>query len=334
VMFLGKVDSELPGEVARFLDDTFPGFALPFLACTTDSAIEFLNSRSTIRPGRCVVLSRSALSTILSSEEPIGQLRQQILRQIPFRRLMPFTPSNPVEGAMFFGRETELEMLVEQDNVDYAFCGSGGIGKTSLMRQVQWVLKKSREPRADRIVEVDLLDCRPDGDAAAREIAQRVTHTSFSHVLGVNDLVPFFRRTKGVGRRFREGPIELFIDEVDEVLEHDRESGYPLLKALRHAKNQRLVNLTLIGRTETRRVTSDKSNPFYDRLRLVNVGRLGKGHSRDLLFHPLEHLGIRLDESDGKVQRELNACNGVPARIHHLGLEFAEQALVNGDHRR
>ena len=60
------------------------------------------------------------------------------------------------------------------ENQDFALCGPGGIGKTTLLHQVQWIRKQKRHPRADRFVFVDLLSCKRDLDVAAREIANHI----------------------------------------------------------------------------------------------------------------------------------------------------------------
>lgn len=335
VLLLGSDSASLRQSVSQFVSETAPGHQLPIIACTTDPAHEYARGRTGLRAGQLVTLSRTDLRNVLLSSRPCEQLRRQILHQIPIRKLIPFTPANPTEGAMFFGRESELEMLVEQDYVDYALCGRGGIGKTSLLRQMQCILKKSYDPRAHRMVEVDLLACRPNADAAAQEIAQRVSHTRFSHDLGVADLPAFFRRVKAIDERFRDGPIDLIIDEADSVLANDQQmcrhvkdarDGYPLLRVLRHAKSQHLIRITICGRSETRSILQDHHNPFHGRMKLIDVRPLDLKHARQLLLLPLQQLGVSVEMSASDINQLLNGCEGIPLNIHHLGLAIADKA--------
>jgi len=333
VLLLGNDNAAMRKSVSQFISDTAPANQLPIVACTTDSGFQHMRWRAGLRVGQYVVLSRTDLRSILLSSEPTKQLRRQILHQIPFRKLVPFTPANPTEGAMFFGRQTELGMLVEQDDVDYALCGRGGIGKTSLLRQMQWILSKSHDPRTHRVVEVDLLACHPNADAAAQEIAQRVSHTRFSHDLCVGDLHAFFRHTHAIDKRFSDGPIDLIIDEADSVLAYDQQlclgmtdprDGYPLLRALRHAKNQDLIRVTICGRSHTRKILADRHNPFYGRMKLIEISALETENARRLLYGPLEHLGVSVDRLDPNLNRLLAVCEGIPLKIHHLGLAIAD----------
>lgn len=348
VLVLGEDSGPARAEVSKLVRETAPGAVVGIILCLTDSAFRYLRWTAALPPGRCLILSRDDVQHVLSDSNAIGRLRRLLLKQIPYRRLIPFSTSEPAEGAIFVGRARELQMLIEE-NQDFALCGPGGIGKTSVIRQMQWTVWCDRHPRHGRIVEVSLISCEGNLDAAAREIASRISPTKFAHELEYTGLEAFFRRIKSQDVRFSNGPIDLVLDEVDSVLSTDRRmripsakygalkvSGtyvrYPFLRILRHARHQGLIRLTLSGRTETEELLSDPENPFVvdsarglqsaSRIKLLKIEPLPQSEAEELLLKPLQDLGYPVDQERENLLEKLRECRGIPFDIQDLGLDL------------
>ena len=329
VLLVGGSGPAVKTAVSRFKHDGWFGRDLPVVLFATDAA--FAEGATLLNRGRGLVLSPVAVTRILRSDDPAKELRLEMLRQIPFARLIPYSITRPAVGNMFFGRQKELEQLLYQDHVEYALWGPGDSGKSSLLRQVTWLLRREQDPRYQRVVEVDLYTCPPDTDIAARWLAQQICHTRFSDRLFTCDLEPFLRRMRAMDPRFADGPIELVIDEVDEVLKHDQRNGYPLLKVLRHARCSGLIRLTLCGRVGPMEVLTDPAYPFRTEMKGFVLGPLEAKDAVNLLLRPLEHLEVELQDKRATLKTVLVACKGNPCAIQRWAWEIANQAA--GDPR-
>ncbi len=343
MLILGEDSFESRQAVTDLIKRTGSGKVIGVVLCMTDSAFLYLRSTPVLPKGRFVVLSRDDVHGVLSSDSPLDVFSGYVRNQIPIRRLNPLSVSEPAQGAMFVGRTMALEKLV-YDEQDYALCGPGGIGKSSLLRHTKWTLRQNRDPRHERIVEVDLIACPADLDHATRMIATRIYPSKKAHDIACVDLDAFLRQRKAVDPRFSEGPIDLFIDEMDSILRIDSQTAdgygnrYPLMRALRHARSAGVIRLTISGREQTRQLLNDRKNPFLvdsgltqtkrSRLKLLEVTRLNELESHELLFGPLEALGC-LDEAKRKTASEkLSLCNGVPFQIQNLGLDIVQEETV------
>ncbi|MCA9061518.1 MAG: hypothetical protein KDA96_00585 [Planctomycetaceae bacterium] len=301
-----------------------------------------------------VVLSLSDYHSVLQARSPKDELRRRILLQVPYESLVPFTTSIPAAGPTFVGRQSEINRLVH-GNQDYALCGPGGVGKSSLLRQVQWMLRINDPERYGRLVEVDLLGIS-DPQAAANIIAKRVHPDSRAQDVTLKSLEPFLRRIRHGDERFRNGPILLQLDEVGSLLEvdshmtvsqyaHDypgrlddncrNDSAFPLMQILRLARMEGLIELMISSRTETRMMLEHPENPFAvdavrdsrncSRLKLMEIQPLSNAEAQDLLLGPLADLGCDLRRHGNRLGDVLRQCQGIPFHLADAGLELAEE---------
>ncbi len=336
--FLGAVGCEIRTAIQDLVRDTASELACGIIVCLTDEAFSHVRQTSILPKNRAVVLSRQDLGLVLQEKE---YLFQCIRKQVSIRRLIPFSVSEPTQGAMFVGRQNELRSLVDE-NQDFALCGIGGIGKSSLLHQMQWTLRRERSPRASRIVVVDLITFS-DLNAAAAEIAWRVhpSRRSFEYV-DLTNLDLFLRHVKHTDIRFKDGPIDLVIDEADAILDGDRHSkdsnnrSYPLMRCLRLARHQGIIRLTISGRTMTKKLLESPDNPFtveathtgksISRLKLLDIEPLSETDARKLLIEPLLQLGFTTQKSADELLAAMRSCDGIPFQIQKIGLDLANKS--------
>lgn len=322
--------------------------------CLTPESRQYVSQRSAFVNRWCLVLDADDMRRVLTSSDGRSALRDLILDRIPREQLLPFSTSVPAEGPCFVGRIPELRAMTCGDQ-DYALCGKGGAGKSSLLRQMRWKLRSSRDDRFSRLVEVELLGIT-DLREAARRIAVAIDASRVAQDVSVSGLEPFLRRIRSGDRRFHDGPIDLVLDEMDSVLSTDRrstvrhitdphllqyddnadgtylDSRYPLMQALRLARTQGLIRLTISGRTETKRMLADPDNPFVvnqaagrqhvSRLKLLEVGALSAAEAESMLLEPLRDLKILSETQVPEIRRRLELCAGVPFHIADLGLDI------------
>lgn len=328
VVFVGGITDESQHAIEVASKESSARKSINIFFCLTEEAETHLEMQRHLLNPRCVIVGVIETRQIFLSTERRVALRDAILDRVSRESLVPFVTSEPAEGACFFGREQELAKLTTGDQ-DYALCGVGGMGKSSLLRQMRWTLRSRRDDRFSRLVEVDLLGIT-DLNAAARHIAARISPTRDAQHVSLANLEQFLRRVKSGDLRFRDGSIDLVLDEMDTVLSVDRRSTikqlendsrsrsqsdyvprtqidqprhgthYPLMQVLRHCRVQGLIRLTISGRVETRTLLEDLQNPFtvdstrpggtHSRLKQMTVEPLTTREAETMLLSPLRDL--------------------------------------------
>lgn len=333
--------------------------SISLICCLTDESLQTVRQRHASLNRWCVVLSSRDLERLLNAADGRNALRKLILAQIPREQLVPFATSVPAEGPCFVGRTAEIRAMTCGDQ-DYALCGKGGAGKSSLLKQMKWTLRRNLDERYGRLVEVELLGIT-DLKEAARRIAVAIDSSKAAQEVSVPTLEPFLRRMRTGDSRFHDGPIDLVLDEMDSVLSTDRrstvrntvdpyrftqdnrstqenmehvslDSKYPLMQALRLARTQGIIRLTISGRTETQRMLADPDNPFVvnqssgrqhaSRLKLIHVGPLSPKEAESMLIEPLRDLNFLSDSMLPEIRQRLASCAGIPFHIADLGLDL------------
>lgn len=333
-------DAEDPASVARdFIRTSGHGIAL--IACLSDSTAFSILHCDQIPSNRMVVLPPFHLEQLEHSAAPVETLETFVREAFPFLRLVPYNISSPAFGNMFIGRRHELNELVHLDQ-DFAICGAGGMGKSSLIEQMIWTLRQQRDPRCARIVRVDLIDCLGSLDAAAKAIATAIYSCSRANDVGLHNLFAYLKHCKGQLARFDDGPIDLVLDETDRILKIDSvcedESGerYPLMRTLRHARQKGIIRITICGRVETEALLALEDNPFSvnqhkkssqcNRFRLLKLEPLSGQDSWTLIRAPLQALGVIDRFPVEKIGRRVADCAGIPFQLQDLGLNLCNQA--------
>lgn len=339
-LILGRLTDASQAAITELVRSTDVGRILGFVVCLSSEAFRHLRGSRQLPPDCAVVLSNGDLQTMVSSADPLQVLKRYVQNQIPLKLLVPFSTSDSAIGNMFIGRQWELESMAYESQ-DFALCGLGGMGKSTLLQQVKWIRRQKRYPRAARFVFVDLLSCKPDLDAAAREIATQVGKTKIAYETNLSNFDASLRKLKYQDPRFRDGPIDLVLDELGSILTLDRDlygedgKNYQLMRKLKHARNLNIIRLTVSARTETDALLSDSNNPFVpdgngilhhaSRLKLLKLNALSDTESLQLLLNPLRDLGYPVDENYTELVRRLRECQGIPAQVQNLGLDIVEE---------
>ncbi|HZF09888.1 MAG TPA: hypothetical protein VFE33_13950 [Thermoanaerobaculia bacterium] len=310
------------------------------LARSDDIASEVLKTfkRKAVAPGRLLVvfpfreeaalLTQEALGSvrhllvpplaareILLSDQPQEKLKKLLREQLPIRSLIPYNYLRPAMGSLFFGRQAELDRLLQEDDVSFSIAGPGRIGKTSILKQYRRALIRTRDPRAARSVEIDFYPC---GDTSttgvARFLAMKIESSSRSYRMTADGLADFLR----FQRAEHGGPLELLLDEVDAVC---RGLAFDIIG---DAAKQGLCRLILCGRGELLDMMLSPDSPLACRLELLRPGPLESEPARELLLRPLSDLGLTLEQPEHLVERvfELSGC--LPHLLQFYGKKLAE----------
>ncbi len=266
----------------------------------------------------CVVLHPRQIKELLDSTKPLEFLKQCVRQQIPRRWLIPFTILRPVNGVMFFGRRSELARLRLEENASFAIAGPGRIGKTSLLKQYRHELIRNGDPRMHRTFEISLYDCTNSSDReVARHIAMRIDPSRRSHKMTLEGLLHFLRTQRSLSA----GPLELLLDEVDEVC-----SG-SVFRLLELAARQGLVRLVIAGRGALLKEMLSETAPLAGRLELIRAEILDVESATELIRNPLSDLGFQIEGLHQFAEHAFQMTGRLPHLLQFCGKKLAELAI-------
>ena len=270
---------------------------------------------------RCLILSSEQLASAMQSDAPANALKLILLSEFSIRRLIPYTVSLPVTGNMFFGRGEELNLLEERETDSFAVVGPSRIGKSSLLKQFTNQRKKTQKSDVFNTFEIDFYELsNPSSDETARFLAMKIEPSRRSSKMTASDIINFlkYQKTKyGL-------PVELILDEVDEVCETET------FKQLGEAVKLGVCRLVLCGRSAILKKAINAEDPLQCRLRFLTLKPLSDNEARELIFEPIEDLGFTLEDKDRFIERTIRLTGGMPHLLQLFGEKLISRALEEG----
>jgi len=311
--------SDLTAAIRDFWKKTNVPAYLPFFLALSEHTYEQV--RENLPMGRYVLLSAQQIIEILAGKNAHQLLKRIILQQIPRRALIPFAYFRPAEGSMFFGRDEELVRLSDEDFTSFAIAGPGRIGKTSLLRGYRRHMLVTHNHRAARF-DVSFYRSSSTDNEAARFLAMEIDPSRRSDRMTASGLVNFLRHMRSIYRR----PIELLLDEVDEVCEGEA------FRYLGEAAKMGLCRLVLSGKGVLLKMMLNANSPLNCRMDLMQIGPLGDGPATRLLLEPLVDLGFDIDQPWHLSEHVLSLTGRMPILIQIIGKNLAELAIRENTH--
>lgn len=274
---------------------------------------------------RCVLLGNGELEGLLTHAQPLALLKEQLRRQIPLRRLLPYDIIHPAAPNMFFGRRDLLDRFHQEETSSFAIAGPGRIGKSSLLKQyrneLRWNLRDDRRHR------LFLIDCYPYGsfapDALANRIALDISADSEANRVNAKTLLRFLRRHSHDG----DNPLELLFDEVDGICRSEA------LEELAEAVRNGYCRVILCGKSQLYALMRQRESQFAKRLELIRPEPLDAESAGRLLEEPLADLGVDLQDASAvrQVVYELTARR--PHLIQECGKLLFQFTEADKTHR-
>lgn len=309
------VEATRPGRVALIL-----GLSKAAYECSRTTCV-----------GRFAILDRDCVQALLEAPNPRLCLKRHLWEQIPRRALIPYSIVLPAEENMFFGRRLELDRLMQEEHVSFALAGPGRIGKTSLAKRFEGELRQTRDPRAQRKFALNLGGCGSlSSNALARYIAMQIDPSHRSDRVTTHDLLDFLRHQ----RHKLGGPLELLLDEVDEVYGSD---VLDILGAAARAPREpaeakeRICRLVLCGRGVLLRAILTEKRSLACRMEVLRLAPLDEAAARELLLSPLEDLGFAVSEPARILDFIFRFTGRMPHLLQYYGLQLVELAIRSGE---
>lgn len=328
----GDDSDQLKVAARTFLHNYQNPRSLSFFLALTDAA--YYNFVGLSREGRTIVLppgtvaellggsvSSVVTATILEPASPQEILKRQMRQLIPRLSLVAYNTTLPASGAMFFGREDELRQLLRKQDASFAVAGPGRNGKTSLIKEYIFRVRRTDTARAMLIRSIDFLACSDHSEEGISQFINRHIDGLTRPGRQVIDVI------RGLYNKM-SAPLDLVLDEVDEVCQS--EAFQQLGAAMRHE----YCRLILSGRSNLLRLyrESPTSSKHGLRLDLLRLEPLGEKAARDLILLPLYDLGMIISEPERLVSAMCRWTGRQPQliqRFSKLLVEYAEAAGSN-----
>ena len=259
-----------------------------------------------------VVIGYQEQERILESRRPSGELLDLISAQIPISTLAPYETRAPVTGSRFFGREYETSRILGNPDTNHAILGIRRIGKTSLLREIERILKENEDP-----AHVVYLECSDllSSDDYVREVVRKLNPRELPR-LHLQKYVFFFPDfLERMGRAYKSKIIFL-LDEVDNLVIMQRGS-WELFRMLRASANKGACQYILAGFREAMREQYLLDSPFYNFAQEIRLSEFTRRQAHDLILTPMGNLRVRIKNQDEVVGRIYDETAGHPNLIQY-----------------
>jgi hypothetical protein len=262
-----------------------------------------------------VVLDPSDLHDLAGAKDPRRGLAAHVLRQADLTKTSPFVFNGVTPRRVYTGRQVEQAAVVGAVQTNsVAVLGSRRIGKTSLMRRVEEILRGQGRS-------VYYADCEAIGDwEGLARLSRRLWKVDVSQGAFEPDLA-----SELIEQLSTDGqPPVLLLDEIDRLVDWDRNhevAGVPeaFFRQLRSLSQENLAQFVFSGeRTIAERMWSSQS-PHFNFCQRVDLRQLDRGSAESLLFDVLTSMGISVDDREAAGDLVWRATTGHPRMVQLIG---------------
>jgi hypothetical protein len=259
-----------------------------------------------------VIIGCEEQELILQSRRPSGELLDLISAQVPISTLAPYETRAPVTGSRFFGREYELSRIMGNPDTNHAILGIRRIGKTSLLREIERILREDEDPA--HVVYLECSDLLTTDDYI-REVVRKLNPRELPR-LHLQKYVFFFPDFLERMSRAQKSKLIFLLDEVDNLVIMQRGS-WELFTMLRASANKGACQYIMAGFREAMREQYLLDSPFYNFAQEIRLSEFTRRQAQDLIVTPIENLRVRIKNKDEVVGRIYEETAGQPNLIQY-----------------
>ena len=263
-----------------------------------------------------ILVDEHDLKTLLFADNTRRAFSRIVVRDLDLRRIQPYSHVD-IRPSMFYGRELEIAMILNNTTKSYAILGPRRIGKTFLLREIERRL--SSEPEN----EVLYLSCQGQ---AAHSLKYRLLQAIGAPVGKEETEFEAILRS----HIERSGKSFTFIlDEVDDLVAEESERGSKLFASLRNLHNelQDKCRFIFAGFQTLASEFDHYYSPFYNFPERLPLDCLSKEAATRLISQPLEEdLALRLSDREKLIEEILEKTMRHPALIQFMCARLVERA--------
>lgn len=262
-----------------------------------------------------VIFDELKIKQIGSSEKPRGELIKICKDQINVQRLSPYETVDPVVGKMFYGRKWEMKQLVNRIDMNFVIAGCRKIGKSSLLLNA---FHRMCESETTHPV---FLDCYPykAGKDFVEEVVTRLEIRELRRMT-MDKFHNFLRRMKNKYKK----RITFFMDEVDGLLENDKNNGWKLFYILSSAHAEGYCRFIITGYRVVFAETLNLLSPIFHFMEPIRIHDLDHDSAVALITQPIRDMGILFEERGQIIDRILKKTERQPNLIQFICKKLIE----------
>ncbi len=272
-----------------------------------------------------VLIGAEEQKNVCQSRRPSGELLDLISVQVPISFLSPYETRAPVTGSRFFGREQEISRILANPDSNHAILGIRRIGKTSLLRETERILKEREE--AARVVYLECSDLLSSDDYI-REVVRKLNPRELPR-LHMQKYVFFFPNFLERMSKLLKAKIIFLLDEVDNLVIMQR-GDWELFRMLRASSNKGACQYILAGFREAMQEQYMLDSPFYNFAQEIRLNEFSRQQARELIVTPMENLRVRFRNEDEVVSRIYEETAGHPNLIQYYCLILLRHLDMSG----
>lgn len=240
--------------------------------------------------------------------------------------LSPYETSKPVTGNRFFGREQEIERVLQHAHTSYLFVGIRRIGKTSLLKEIKRRLDRMDLPERGQIRRV-YIDCTviSSEEEFMRTLIFQLEQSGLTILSSrAQDPQRYQKRILDHYAMVHGSPITFLLDEFDRLLAHMR-PDWPLLTVLKTAVQAKKVRFISAGFRRAMEAATNKHSPLYNLMTPVRLGRLPLSDVEKMVLTPMSQLDIKISEPTRLIERIYRETAGLPNYVQYYCKILLEQ---------
>ena len=258
------------------------------------------------------------------------QIMFTLLRaKISLLQLSPYNSRQPVTGGQFFGRQSEIDKVIQNRYASYLFIGIRRIGKTSLLKEIQRQLDLVDPPQKGQIRRI-YIDCTVISSEdeflqmllLSLEQAGLLESTDHDYPAQSNQakISDYYKTLHGQ-------PITFFLDEFDRLIPR-MDGNWPLLQILQTAVSSRKIRFVVAGYRQATQASTGTHIPFFNMFTPVRLMRLPLANIQQMVLNPMMALGITVQDPEKFVQQISQETAGLPNYLQYyckILLAYAER---------
>jgi len=273
-----------------------------------------------------VVIGEEEQKRLLRSRRPSGELLDTISAQIPLSNLSPYETRSPVVGSRFFGRDHEISRIIANPDTNHAILGIRRIGKTSLLREIERILKEGEEPA--NVIYLECSDLFGTEDFV-REVVRKLNPRELPR-LSMQKYVFYFPDFLDRMSRAFKGKLIFLLDEVDNLVIMQR-GDWELFRMLRASANTGACQIIMAGFREAMREQYMLDSPFYNFAQEIRLNEFTRQQAHELIVTPMENLRVHFRNKDQVIERIYTETSGQPNLIQYYCTILLRQLDQTGE---
>ncbi len=272
-----------------------------------------------------IVLDGQDWRQIIMARDPGKRLVELMLQQVDLTVVSPYVISGPVPDNMFFGRDHELKTVTRKiDSTSFALIGGRKIGKTSILAKIYRLLSDNGQAYSTLY-----LDCQAVTRVEAFLEAASTLWNMRPALYSPQD----FRHCVVASHQEHIGmPLVILLDEVDALLENDRQHGHALFGVFRALSQENRCRFVFCGERVLYRQLHAADSPLFNFCDAIQLGYLQEQAVWRIVQEPMQTMGVSIQNQDEVIAEIINLSSCHPNLVQYLCQQMILEA--NSRHSR